>query len=309
MSNVKKLTKEWAVEKLPKRPKDANKGTFGKVLIIAGSQSYPGAAYLACAASYRVGAGLVTLATISSVQKVIGKKLPEVTYLILPDNAGVIGEDGVELVVDKLHYYNRLDYSLPKEVYNVLLIGPGLDQKEKTSKFLEKLLDEKLPTIVIDGDGLNILSKMGKWWERMESGILTPHPGEMARLTGLSIDEIQKNREEVVKRFAKIWNQVIVLKGANTVIASPTGEVAISPFANPALATAGTGDVLAGCIAGFLAQGLDAFDAACCGVYIHGLAGERIRKKLGDAGMLASDLLPNLPLAIKWLHNLTSETS
>lgn len=259
--SLSKLTKEWVAEKLPKRPKDANKGTFGKVLVIAGSESYPGAAYLSCAAAYRVGAGLVTLVTKPQVKIIVSRKLPEVTFLEDPKKA--------------------LDY-------DVLLFGPGLGQDSRALKFINKF-----PKVVIDGDGLNMLAKLNKW--DLKHAILTPHPGEMARLTGLSIAEIQTSREELAKKYAKKWGQVVVLKGANTVIASPAGEVKVSPFANPALATAGTGDVLSGIIAGLVAQGLDNFDAACCGVYIHGLAGEMVRKKIGDAGVIASDLLPVLP--------------
>ena len=294
---MKKLTKQWVVGKLPKRAKDANKGTFGKVLVIAGSEKYPGAAYLACAATYRVGAGLVTLATIPQVQNIVSKKLPEVTFIILDEKDGVIGD----LALDNL--FQEIDK------FDVILIGPGLDSKEQTLKFISELLRSGKGDLnfVIDGDGLNILSKIEDWDKLLEnygsSATLTPHPGEMARLTGLSVDEIQKDRVNVAEDYANKWGQVVVLKGANTVISSPDGEVMMSLFVNPALATAGTGDILSGCIAGFLAQGLKPFDAGCVGVYIHGLAGEMVREKLGDAGILASDLLPFLPLAIKSLHN------
>lgn len=277
------LTKGWVASRLPKRPKDAHKGTFGKVLVIAGSKNYPGAAYLSCAGAYRVGTGLVTIATIPLVQNIVSKKLPEVTFIVLPD----------ETIYEKLYDYD------------VILIGPGLGKKDSGRGLIKKLLSlYDLPPIVIDGDGLNLLAEIKNWWEKIvEFGIhlvLTPHPGEMARLTGLDIEEIQKNREKIVRKYAvDTWGQVVVLKGANTIIVSPAGEVRVSPFANPALATAGTGDVLAGCIAGFLAQGLKPYDASCVGVYIHGLAGEILKEKIGDAGSLASDLLPLLPKAIQ----------
>ncbi len=167
---------------------------------------------------------------------------------------------------------------------------------------MEQILKNNLPSTVIDGDGLNILSIKGEWWEGLNGEVvLPPHPGEMSRLTGLSIEKIQADRVNIAQYFAKKWDKVVVLKGANTVIASPTGEVLMSPFANPALATAGTGDVLAGEIAGLLAQDLKLFDAAGVSVYIHGLAGEIIAENIGDAGMLASDLLSILPKAIKKL--------
>lgn len=278
---IKTLSKEQISKLLPKRPKDAHKGTFGKVLIIVGSKNYPGAAYLACAAAYRVGVGLISLATDETTKIIISKKIPEVTFLLHSEIYGKLPE------------------------YNVLLLGPGLGLEKKTGKFVEQLLTKRLPkTVVIDGDGLNILSKMGKWWERLKGGVmLTPHPGEMSRLTGLSIDEIQTDRINVAQYFAKKWNKIVVLKGANTVIVSPAGEVVLSPFANPALATAGTGDVLSGIIAGLIAQGLKLFDAACCGVYIHAIAGELISEKIGDTGMLASDLLLIIPKAMQNLKN------
>ena len=153
------LTEKYIASLLPKRPKDANKGTFGKVLVIAGSENYPGAAYLACAAAYRVGAGLVTLATQTSVKIIVSRKLPEVTFVSLKE------------VYEKLSNYD------------VCLLGPGLGQKNGTTKFVEQLL-KKNPEIVIDGDGLNILSKIENWWEKIdEESVLTPHPGEMSRLT------------------------------------------------------------------------------------------------------------------------------
>lgn len=270
--SLSKLTKEWAVKKLPKRPKNANKGTFGKVLVIGGSENYPGAAYLTCAAAYRVGTGLVTLATSREVKIIVSRKLPEVTFLSYPESLKKLQE------------------------YDVLILGPGLGQKFNIKKFLKK----KLPTLVIDGDGLNILSKINNWWEKIAGdAVLTPHPGEMSRLTGQSVQQIQSNREKIAKQFAKKWRKIIVLKGANTLIVSPAGEVIKAPFANPLLATAGTGDVLAGIIAGLLAQGPEIFDAACLGVYIHGLAAEFLKEKLGDSGLLASDLLEILPKVIK----------
>lgn len=270
------LTKKYISSLLPKRPKNANKGTFGKMLVVAGSENYPGAAYLCCAAAYRVGVGLVTLATTKEVKIIVSRKLPEVTFLSPSE------------ISDKL------------SDYNVCLLGPGLGQKQQTRKLIEQLLKKKLPKTVIDGDGLNILSELDKWWEKIDGEvILTPHPGEFSRLSKLSIKQIQSDRVNLAKKFARVWNKIIVLKGANTVVTSPSGEAAVSTFANPVLATAGTGDILSGIIAGFVAQGLTFYDASCCGVYIHGLVGEWIKEKIGDAGLLASDLLPFLPKEIK----------
>lgn len=266
------LTQEYIHSLLPKRPIDANKGTFGKVLVFAGSENFPGAAYLSCAACYRVGAGLVTLVTDQTVKIIVSRQLPEAIFLRRSEVTGKIKN------------------------YDVLLIGPGLEQSSQIMEFMQ------IKT-VIDGDGLNILSKQDEWWERLNTEVvLTPHPGEMSRLTGLSVDDIQSDRINITRDFAKKWHQVVILKGANTVIASPTGEMTTSPFANPILATAGTGDVLSGVIAGLVAQGLNLFDAACTGVYIHGKAGEILSGKIGNAGALASDLLPLLPLAIQHIQ-------
>lgn len=273
------LTRKWVSDKLPKRPQSANKGTFGKVLVIAGSEKYPGAAYLTCAAAYRVGAGLVTLTTNKTVKIIVSKKLPEVTFLS----------------------YGETLQSINK--YNSILIGPGLGQDDQAIKRVKQLLNKDLPKAVIDADALNILPQTDNWWDKINGEIiLTPHPGEMATLTGLTIEEIQEDRINVAQSFAKKWGKVVVLKGAGTVIVSPIGETLVSPFANPVLATAGTGDVLAGIIIGLLAQGLTSFDAACVSVYIHGMAGEILRKKIGDAGLLASDLLPLLPQILKKLR-------
>ena len=157
--------------------------------------------------------------------------------------------------------------------------------------------------VVIDADGLNNLSKLEGWWKELAAPtVITPHPGELSRLTGLPVEEIQSDRLAVARGYAGEWGVTVVLKGANTVVAAPDGRARLSPFANPGLASGGTGDVLAGAIVGLIAQGLDTYEAACLGVYLHGLAGERVRAELGDAGMVASDLLPALPRAIKELR-------
>ncbi|MBA7570739.1 Bifunctional NAD(P)H-hydrate repair enzyme Nnr [subsurface metagenome] len=157
-----------------------------------------------------------------------------------------------------------------------------------------------MPALVLDADALNTLADTPRWWQQLTTdAILTPHPGEMARLTGMAVADIQADRLEVAKKWAAEWNKTVVLKGAYTVIASPEGRTVISPVANPGLASAGSGDVLTGAIAGLAAQGLPLFEAAACGVYLHGQAGELVRDRLGDAGMIASDLLPELPVVIK----------
>jgi NAD(P)H-hydrate epimerase len=161
------------------------------------------------------------------------------------------------------------------------------------------LRDLVLPPLVIDADGLNALVEAEGWWTHVpHNSVLTPHPGEMGRLTGMGSTAVNEARLSVAREYAAKWNQVIVLKGAYTVVAAPDGRVSVMPFANPGLATAGTGDVLAGAVVGYLAQGLEPFDAALCGAYVHGLAGQIATEQMGRAGLVASDLLPALPQAI-----------
>jgi hydroxyethylthiazole kinase-like uncharacterized protein yjeF len=286
------ITDSWAKTVLPERPLNANKGSFGRVLVTAGSVNYIGAAYLACSGAQRAGAGLVTLATAASLQSILAAKLTEVTYLPLPESQpGFISVEADDIITRQ------------GRQYDVLLMGCGLGQDPSTVEFVSSLILEKeLPLPVLDADALNILPKIPEWWQWLtDDAILTPHPGEMARLCGLTIDEIQSDRLGITRRFAAEWHQTIVLKGAYTVIATTDGRCRVSPFANPGLASAGTGDVLAGVIAGLVAQGLTPFDAASLGVYLHGKAGETVKEKLGDTGMIASDLLPVLPSIIKQL--------
>ncbi len=304
-------TSERARELLPRRPLGAHKGTFGRALVVAGSPNYIGAAYLASAAATRVGTGLVTLALAESIHPILAAKLSEVTFLLLPHDLGALTPDAVEVLRERIPHYRAL------------LLGPGLGREKATVEFVQRLLGIEpaarprmgflrageeiegrlaLPPLVIDADGLNALADTPHWWERLAGGnVLTPHPGEMSRLTGRSIADIQADRIGAAQKAAREWGQVVILKGAYTVIAAPDGRTAINPFANPGLATAGSGDVLAGAVVGFLAQGLEPFEAALLGAYIHGLAGELAREELGDAGMVAGDLLPLLPKAIKRL--------
>ncbi|MBM3157059.1 MAG: NAD(P)H-hydrate dehydratase [Chloroflexi bacterium] len=289
------ITSEWVRSVLPRRPLDANKGSFGKVLASAGSVNYIGAAYLACAAATRVGAGLVTLATARSLQPILATKLNEVTYAPLAEaEPGVVSAEVAPVFVEQLREYD------------VLLMGCGMGQHESTAKFIRDTLFSLAPImprgVVLDADALNALAKQNKWWQKMDyQAILTPHPGEMARLTGLTVTNVQAERLKIARGSAAEWGKVVVLKGAYTVIAAPDGRAKLNPSANPGLASAGTGDVLSGTIAGLLAQGLSPFDAACCGVYLHSMAGDAVKAELGDAGMVASDLLPVLPRAIRKL--------
>ncbi|MBI2868795.1 MAG: NAD(P)H-hydrate dehydratase [Chloroflexi bacterium] len=289
------MTAEWARTALPPRPRGANKGTFGRVLVAAGSINYIGAAYLACQGAVRAGAGLVTLATAAGLQPVLAAKLTEVTYLPLPEaRPGIVAAEAASV--------------LEKEAarYDVLLAGCGLGQSDEVIGFIRALLSFKgLPKLVLDADALNTLARSPSWKGLEQDAILTPHPGEMARLAGTSVEAVQADRPGITRKLAVEWRQTVVLKGAYTVIAAPDGRTRLNPAANPGLASAGTGDVLAGIIAGLAAQGLALYDAASLGVYLHGRAGEAVRDEMGDTGMTASDLLPVIPRMIKAIRENT----
>jgi NAD(P)H-hydrate epimerase len=259
-------------------------------LIVAGSLNYTGAAVLAGQAAGRVGPGLVTLAPPRTIQPTLAACLIEATYLPLADDDGALTAEAAPPLREKA-----------AEV-EALLVGPGLGQADSTAAFIERLLaePESLPPLIVDADALNILAKQAKWWKLLPPhSILTPHPGEMGRLTGQSAKEIQASRLEIAVEMAAKWNQIVLLKGAHTIIAAPDGRTMVMPFANPALAKGGSGDVLAGAIVGLRAQGVEAFEAAVAGAYLHGLAGELASEQLGPTAVVAGDLVGLLPLAIR----------
>lgn len=289
------ITLSWARSALPIRPASANKGIFGRMLAVAGSEYYTGAAYLACMGAARVGAGVVTLSTAKSLQPILASKLTEVTHAPLPEtDKGGLSDKAAAAILSILPFYR------------VMLMGCGLGQNEDIIKFVKSILlnlPHNPPMLVLDADALNILSESPGWWTKLPAAtIVTPHAGEMARLLGISIEEVQSNRLELARKAAADWNKIVVLKGAFTVVAEPAGKVRVSSAANAGLATAGTGDVLAGAIAGLASQGIPLFDAAALGVCLHAEAGELVKDEVGDAGMLASDLLPALPKVIKDLR-------
>ena len=247
--------------------------------------------------AYRAGAGLVTLAVPESLCGPLAAAAPEPTYLPLPETGpGIVSPDAAPLLLQAVAGYDSL------------LIGCGLGVSAATRRLVEAVLytDREMPPTVVDADGLNILSLTRSedmpWWRLLRGpAVLTPHPGEMARLRADSPAE-PSGRIYTARESADRWNKVTVLKGAHTIVASPGEGVMVSPFANPGLATAGTGDVLAGVISGLLAQGLPPARAASVGVYLHGAAGERVRRELGDLGIVASDLLPEVPRAAQALR-------
>ena len=306
-----KLDDDRAAALLPERPKRGHKGTFGKVLVIAGSLDYAGAALLVCRAAGRAGAGLVTLAVPESLQPLFAAKVVEATTMGLP-------EDDVEEVDPESALAKILDHE-----HDAIVVGPGLRPGLATAELVRLLIrpsGESDPTpIVLDAEALRSLATMDGWWEgERRPAVLTPHPGEFARLRAGSghadadDGDISSNdvaRVAAARDAAAAWRSVVVLKGARTVIADPDGTVAIAPFENPALATGGTGDVLSGAIGSLLGQGLAPFAAARLGVYLHGVAGESVRERLGDAGLLASDLPDGLAIARKRLAALAERKS
>ena len=274
---------------LPKRPASAHKGIFGHAGIIAGSSGKSGAAALAGKAALRAGAGLVTVATPASVQASVASGIPEVMTLPLPETAE--------------HTLSR--QALPRlqpfvQSRNAIGIGPGLSTHAETVEVIRTLIAECDRPLVIDADALNALvGHTSLLRSRPLSPILTPHPGEMARLLGESTTAtVNRNRVAIAQDFARAHSSIVVLKGARTIIAHPHGPTAIAPTGNPGMATAGTGDVLTGILAGLLAQGVSPWEAAQSGVYLHGLAGDLAARTYGHASLMAGDLLAYLPKAI-----------
>jgi hydroxyethylthiazole kinase-like uncharacterized protein yjeF len=297
------ITRKWAHEHLPERPDDAHKGTFGSALIVAGSSRYTGAAYLSCMGALRAGAGIVTLACARSIHPILAAKLTETTFEPLDDTEGELSAQEVGAVTRAL-----------SRGYECLLVGPGLAQSGYVQAFINQLVpalrtdppegsSRALQAVVVDADGLNNLARIDDWPALFKvPALLTPHPGEFSRLTGLTVAEVQADRLNVARKYAEQWGVHVLLKGAPSLVAAPDGRAAISPFVNPAMASGGTGDVLAGTIAGFIAQGVAAFEAACLGLYVGGLAGQELRKEFGSAGVIASDILPEIPRAMRDLR-------
>lgn len=288
------IEKEWVLSRMPGRPPDAHKGTFGTSLLIAGSEEYPGTAVLAGRSAYRIGSGLVTLAVPQGIYQGLIKTLPEATWLVLPEQGGGISAEASDLIKDAIHKPTAC------------LIGPGFGTRIGTGKFLEKVLQiEGLPPLVIDADGLRLLSGIPNWQKKIPLDcVLTPHPGEMSVLTGLAVEEIQGNRVGIAEEYAQRWKQIVLLKGAHSVIAAPDGRTKILISANPALARAGSGDVLAGIITGLVAQGLVSFDAAVAGCWIHARAGELAEKNRGSsAAVLAGDISDSIGQVIPSYKN------
>ena len=283
MSNQLDLT--YAARLLPQRPDDGHKGTFGHALIIAGSRGFTGAAKLAAESACRSGAGLVTVATPETQQAVVAAGLLEAMSIGLPATPDdTIATEALELALETAAERDAVG------------IGPGLSQSPATIDFVRAFVAACPKPIVIDADGLNALAGKTELLQATnERAVVTPHPGEMARISGFLTEEIQSNRLASASAFAKSHRCVVVLKGRHTVIAGPGGEELVNTTGNAGLATGGTGDVLTGLIAGLLAQGCNAFDAAALGVFVHGLAGDIAADAMTQRGMIASDVCDCIP--------------
>lgn len=272
---------------LPVRSRDGHKGTFGHLLVVAGSTGKCGAAVMAAESGLRAGAGLVTLACPQNVQPIIASRLIEVMTVPIADFTGEISLQALD------------DLLALAEGKQALAIGPGLGLGEEVSGMIRRLVQDSDLPMIIDADGLTALCGHTHILDRQVDRqiVLTPHPGEMARLTGLSTAEIQADRFTIAREFAVKHRVVLVLKGARTLTASPDGQVHVNSSGHAGLASGGMGDVLTGLIGGLLAQGLSALDAATLGVYLHGLAADRLLATFGDAGLLATDIMRELPAA------------
>mgnify|MGYP002571602830 FL=1 len=286
------ITSEFVWHNIPPRPRDSHKGSFGTVLAVAGSAYYRGAALLAAEGALRTGAGMVTLASVEPVLAAAVARLPE--CCLCPCVAGAEGGISPESIPQ-----------LQRQKATVLLLGPGLGgtaqstgRAAETRTLVQQLLPGFAGAAVLDADGLNaaaqLLAEDKPFPHPAGELVVTPHPGEMARLTGLSAAALATDREGIALRYAKAWDAVVVLKGARTVVASPDGRVCVNPTGNPGLARGGSGDVLAGMLAALLACGLPAYEAAACAVYLHGAAADRAAAKRGEYGMLPHDILPEL---------------
>jgi len=277
---------------IPRRKPDTHKGTYGHALIIAGSRGKTGAAIMACRAAMRCGAGLVTLAAPRSLNNVLAGALVEVMTEPLRDNAA----EEMEILTD-------LEWVGLVEKKDALLFGPGLGVNDSTRHALRWLLRNGDVPWVIDADGLNNLAlDLDRLRHAKVPPVITPHPGEMARLMGVDNSSVNRDRVGVARAFAVKHRCYVVLKGARTVIATAAGRVFINPTGNPGMASGGMGDVLAGMLVALLGQGFHAEDAMKLGVYLHGFAGDRIAAQRGEIGLIASDIIDELPVAMKSLY-------
>jgi hydroxyethylthiazole kinase-like uncharacterized protein yjeF len=288
--NLNVITPHEIAALLGPRPRDSNKGMYGHVLIVGGSLGKAGAAAMVGFSALRSGAGLVTVATPRSVLSTVAGFHPELmTEPLAETESGSISMQGMGA------------FWQAAEKKTVLAIGPGISRQPETAEFVRAVVSKSQTPIVLDADGLNAFEgKAAELNGRGRTLILTPHPGEMARLTGLSVAAIQRDRINVARTFAKEQELILVLKGDRTIVANPGGEAWINPTGNPGMATGGTGDILTGIIAGILAQNPQReLDAVLAAVHLHGLAGDIARESVGEHCLVATDLVKNIPEAFR----------
>jgi hydroxyethylthiazole kinase-like uncharacterized protein yjeF len=273
----------------PRRP-DTHKGTYGHLFILAGSPGKTGAATLTALGALRVGTGLVTVGIPKSLNPIMEEKLTEAMTEPLPETENsTLGRESIESAL-----------KLMSARKTALAIGPGISTTQDTAQFLYEILKSSSIPIVVDADGITLIAQNPKILKELKTPlIITPHPGEMSRLIGKTGEEVQKNRIGVARDFSTMYNVYTVLKGARTVISTPDGRVFINPTGNPGMASGGMGDVLTGVIGGFLAQGYNPTDACTLGVFAHGLAGDLVARKKGEAGIIAGDVTDILPEALR----------
>ncbi|GAW92520.1 NAD(P)H-hydrate dehydratase [Calderihabitans maritimus] len=286
------ITEEWCRSLLPRRKPWGHKGDFGHVFVIGGSPGMTGAVVLAGEAALRSGAGLVTVGVPRSLNPVIEEKLTEVMSKPLAETEGKV------ISVEALP---QIEAFLEK--VSVVAVGPGMSTDFAPVNMVRQLILRLSVPAVIDADGLNALAgKVDILKEAKVPLVITPHPGEMARLTGMAVDEVQDNRVHVARKAAEEWGVVVVLKGAKTVVASPSGEIFINPSGNVGMATGGSGDVLTGVISGLIAQGMQVLEAAVVGTFIHGKAGDEAVQEKGRMGLVAGDIIDRLPEVLKGME-------
>jgi ADP-dependent NAD(P)H-hydrate dehydratase len=283
------VTAPPSIPRLPPRAADSHKGTYGRVLVVAGSRGMTGAAVLCGTAALRGGAGLVQIAVPGEIQPIVAGGNPCYMTVGLPqDMRGRFATAAINEVIDLSRWAD------------VVAVGPGIGQAESAPTLVQALLARTQKPLVIDADGLNALAKVpnDQWPARSAPVVLTPHPGEFIRLSDYSADDVHENREDRAKAYATDRSVVLVLKGHRSVVTDGT-RVHLNPTGNPGMATGGTGDVLTGLLAAVLGQGLAAFDAAVVAVWAHGRAGDLAADARGQAGMIATDLNDHLPAALR----------
>ncbi len=281
----------------PPRGRDCHKGTYGQVFVAGGSTGMTGAIALTADAALKAGAGLVKACIPASLNSILENKLTEAISVPLPENENqVLGPDAAEVLVREAGEKG------------VIAVGPGLSTGKGTEKFIAEVFAKTKSALVVDADGLNAAAKNPDiFLELNVPAVITPHPGEMARLLGITPQEVQLDRIGVAADFASRYSVVVVLKGASSIVAAPGGRIYVNTTGNPGMATAGAGDVLTGIIASFMAQGMPPVKAAAAGVYIHGAAGDAVTASVGERGMVAGDILNQVPYTIAGLEKMNLE--